>query len=223
MHLRRCVVSAVVAGVAAVTHSAAGAPLLAAVAAPAMPAEPGAGPAGALAPGVAVPNADVPSTPTTVLAPPSTITTAPAPRRATTTTAADRMAQVMAILDSAGWDWRRAGITVRLGDHPHDPGHWGIYDARAREVWVGRGAFAGPARLRYVVLHEAAHGWQYTSGRISTLYADLAVFGHPGGGPALEAGADCVARLWGATAQHYWNCPPAARTVMARRLAGDWS
>jgi hypothetical protein len=133
------------------------------------------------------------------------------------------MAQVMTILDSAGWDWRSAGITVRLGDHPHDPGHWGIYDSRTREVWVGRGAFAGAARLRYVVLHEAAHGWQYTSGRIATLSADLGVFGQPGVRSALEAGADCVARLWGATGQHYWNCPLAARKVMARRLAGDWS
>jgi hypothetical protein len=133
------------------------------------------------------------------------------------------MARVVAILDSAGGDWRGAGITVRLGDHPDDPGRWGIYDARTREVWVGRRAFAGPARLRYVVLHEAAHGWQYTSGHLSVLSADLAAFGHRGVRAALEAGADCVATLWGATTDHYWNCPAAARSVMARRLAGDWS
>jgi hypothetical protein len=149
---------------------------------------------------------------------------APAPRRvAAVAVRIDRVAQVVAILDSAGWDWRAAGVTVRLGDHPEDPGHWGVYDSRTREVWVGSGAFAGRALLRYVVLHEAAHGWQYTSGRFSTLYADMAPFGHAPGRPALEAGADCVASLWGATTSHYWKCPAAARSVMARRLAGDWS
>lgn len=165
--------------------------------------------------------------PTAVTAPPrkpvpTPSTTSPATRRAAAAVP-NRMAQVTAILDASGWDWRGAGVTVRLGDHPDVPGHWGVYDSRTREVWVGRGAFARPARLRYVVLHEAAHGWQYTSKRFSTLYADMALFGHASGRSALEAGADCVAALWGATTFHYWNCPASARSVTALRLAGDWS
>ena len=41
---------------------------------------------------------------------------------------------------------------------------------------------------------------------------------------ALEAGADCIAADWGASAAmgHYWTCPPDAQALMARRLAGQW-
>ena len=34
---------------------------------------------------------------------------------------------------------------------------------------------------------------------------------------AIEANADCIAALWGAGRGHYWDCPPDARALAARR------
>lgn len=90
-------------------------------------------------------------------------------------------------------------------------------------MWIGPSAFANPVRLRYVVLHELAHGWQYTRNRFPELIADYQPFGMSTPAEALEAGGDCIAALWGATDHHYWSCPAAAREQAARRLAGDWS
>ena len=135
---------------------------------------------------------------------------------------AGQTAAVAAIFDTTGWDWRRAGITIRIGYHPQACCHWGIYDRTTATVWVGPSAFATPARLRYVALHELAHGWQFHSGHPGTVSADMAPFGWHGT-DAYEAGADCVAAHWGAPTGHYWACPPAAQAVAARRLAGDWA
>jgi hypothetical protein len=56
------------------------------------------------------------------------------------------------------------------------------------------------------------------------LSADMAPWGHRGP-DGLEAGADCISAVWGAStkAAHYWSCPPAAAARVARRLAGDWT
>jgi hypothetical protein len=171
---------------------------------------------------------------TTTTAPPETTTTTTAPSPTTTTTAPpaprtaaaaepSRQAQIEAIADSSGWNWRAAGIRLVVGYYPADCCHWGVYESERRTVWIGPSAFAHPDRLRYVVLHELAHGWQYTRDRFPQLLADYQPFGMATYADALEAGGDCIAALWGASDHHYWVCPAAARQTAARRLAGDWS
>jgi hypothetical protein len=137
--------------------------------------------------------------------------------------APSRQAQIEAIADSSGWDWRAAGIRLNVGYYPADCCHWGVYESERRTVWVGPSAFANPTRLRYVVLHELAHGWQYTRDRFPELIGDYQPFGMSTPTEALEAGGDCIAAVWGATDHHYWVCPAAALKQAARRLAGDWS
>jgi hypothetical protein len=107
--------------------------------------------------------------------------------------------------------------------HPDDCCHWGVYDSRRRVLYIGPNAFKTEERLRYVVLHELAHSWQYQTGRFTELIADYKAFGISGTAAALEAGADCIARVWGAASDHYWRCPAAAAALAARRLAGDWN
>ncbi|HEV7534861.1 MAG TPA: hypothetical protein VGP90_04450, partial [Acidimicrobiia bacterium] len=125
--------------------------------------------------------------------------------------------------DSSGWDWRRVGATIHARFHPLGCCHWGFYDIRAASIWIGPSAFANPARLRYTVLHEVGHAWQFRSGRLDRLSADMAPWGHRGSA-ALEAGADCLSTVWGASPRsgHYWGCPQAAAGLVVRRLAGDW-
>lgn len=165
----------------------------------------------------------------TAAAPATTTTVAPVPATSTTTTApraadsiADPMAQVVSILDSSTMDWRSAGVSVQLAFHPDDCCHWGNYETATKTLWIGPTAFATPARLRYVVLHEVAHAWQVIGSKWTQLMNDMKPWGHSGAA-ALEYGADCVASLWGSTMSHYWSCPAAARALMQRRLAGDWA
>jgi hypothetical protein len=121
-------------------------------------------------------------------------------------------------LDSTGWRWREAGVKVRIGFHPGDCCHIGIYDFPNRTMWIGPTAFRTDRLLRYAALHELAHGWQSTSIDLQTIWSDMRRWGRTGI-PALEANADCIAALWGAGRGHYWNCPPDARALAARRLA----
>jgi len=145
----------------------------------------------------------------------------PAPRAAASTGPAAQ-AQVEGIADSTGWNWRAAGVRFKLSFYPADCCHWGVYEAATSIIWVGPTAFDDPGRLRYVVLHELAHGWQYRQNRFAQFISDYATWGFTTIGPALEAGADCLANVWGAAGGHYWSCPPAARALAARRLTGDW-
>ena len=188
--------------------------------------------------------------PTTTTAPPETTTTTTAPPETTTTTTAPpppppapatsgplprpapaapapssgpaAQARVEAIADSSGWDWRAAGVRFNLAFYPTECCHWGVYEAAKSTIWVGPTAFADPDRLRYVVLHELAHAWQYRQNRFAQFISDYTAWGFTTIGPALEAGADCLANVWGAGGGHYWNCPPAARALAARRFSGDW-
>jgi hypothetical protein len=181
-----------------------------------------------------------PETTTTTTAPPETTTTttapppppplpdtgplkpkAPAPRAAVSSGPAAQ-AQVEAIADSSGWDWRAAGVRFNLSFLPSDCCHWGVYEAAKSIIWVGPTAFEDPNRLRYVVLHELAHAWQYRQNRFAQFITDYTTWGFSTIGPALEAGADCLASVWGAAGGHYWSCPPAARALAARRFSGDW-
>ena len=146
------------------------------------------------------------------------------PARRSTQPPAARLHEAEAIADSSGWDWRRAGIAIRVGFHPEACCHWGVYDSGDSSLWIGPTAFANATRLRYTVLHELGHAWQWHSGRLESLAADMARWGHRGG-VRLEAGADCMSVVWGASrnAGRYWACPPGAAGLVARRLAGDWS
>jgi len=132
--------------------------------------------------------------------------------------------QAEAIADGSGWNWRGAGVVIHVAFHPQECCHWGVYDYRDSSLWIGPTAFASPTRLRYVVLHELGHAWQWHSGHLDKLAADMAPWGH-GGTDGLEAGADCISVVWGASpsAGHYWSCPSSAAALVARRLAGDWS
>jgi hypothetical protein len=166
-----------------------------------------------------------PETTTTTPPPPAPPVTAPEPKPAAaprpSSTGPEARARVEAIADSSGWDWRAAGVRFNLGFHPTGRS-WGVYERDTRIIWIGPTAFADATRLRYVVLHELAHGWQYSQNRFAQFITDYATWGFNTIGPALEAGADCVARLWGATGGHYWNCPADARGLALRRLGGDW-
>jgi hypothetical protein len=125
-------------------------------------------------------------------------------------------------MDATGFNWRAAGITLRLGFFPAECCHWGIYDDKTSTLYIGPTAFANTQRLEYVVRHELGHGWQYHSGHMQQLLQDLAPWGHTGR-DGIETGADCIASVWGATMWNYWSCPADAKALMARRLAGDWS
>jgi hypothetical protein len=169
--------------------------------------------------------------------PPSPLTTSTAAARSPTSTtvptttmtviarrsavASSRLKRAQAIADTSSFDWRAAGVTIRVGHHPAACCHWGVYDYGDNTVWIGSGAFASRARLRYVVFHEVAHAWQWASGKLSELAADMAPWGSRGFA-ALDHSADCVAAIWGARVSHYWSCPPAARHLVSRRLSGDW-
>jgi len=163
------------------------------------------------------------TTTTTVPPPPATPpTTAPKPP-SSPTSGPEAQARVEALADSSGWNWRAAGVRFNLAFHPTGR-NWGVYERDTKIIWIGPTAFADPNRLRYVVLHELGHGWQYSQNRFERFITDYATWGFNTIGPALEAGADCVAALWGAPGRgHYWSCPPAARALTQRRLGGDWS
>jgi hypothetical protein len=183
---------------------------------------------------------EAPETTTTTEPPPveTTVVTVPPPPPVTPTTASpaanppakprtaasgpEAQAQVEAIADSTGWNWRAGGVRFRMGFYPGDCCHWGVYEAATSIIWVGPTAFADPNRLRYVVLHELAHGWQYRQNRFAEIISDYSAWGFATIGPALEAGADCLANLWGAAGSHYWRCTGDAKALASRRLAGDW-
>jgi len=155
----------------------------------------------------------VPAAPT-----PQTPQTAPANLR----TGPEAQARVEAIADSTRWNWRAAGVRFAMGYYPRDCCHWGIYEAATSIIWIGAGAFADENRLRYVVLHELAHAWQYRQDRFREIISDYTPWGFGAIGPALEASADCMAVVWGALRGHYWNCPADAKALALRRLHGDW-
>ncbi len=173
-----------------------------------------------------------PTTTTTAAAAGTTSTTAPPATSSTTSTtgavrtadSADsgQLAQVEAIADSSGFDWRAAGVVIHIGYNPTDCCHWGIYDYRDNSLWIGPTAFASPTRLRYVVLHELGHAWQWASGHRDQLAADMAPWG-VSGEEALEYSADCIATVEGAQMDNYWACPAAAQAIVSRRLSGDWT
>jgi hypothetical protein len=168
----------------------------------------------------------VETTTTTTVPPPPTTgpprPKPPAPARSAASTGPAAQAQVEAIADSSGWNWRTAGVRINVGFYPADCCHWGVYESAKSIIWIGPTAFEDPNRLRYVVLHELAHAWQYRQNRFAQFISDYAAWGFNTIGPALEAGADCVANVWGAAGGHYWNCPADARALASRRLSGDW-
>ena len=163
----------------------------------------------------------VETTTTTAAPPPSTTTTAP-PKPKVASSGPEAMAQIEAIADTTGWNWRAAGVRFMAAYNQSACCHWGVYERDTGIVWIGPSAFGDQNRLRYVVLHELAHAWQYRQGKFAEIIADYSRWGFSTIGPALEAGADCLADVWGALRGHYWNCPADAQALAARRLGGDW-
>lgn len=51
-------------------------------------------------------------------------------------------------LDSSRWGWREARIKVRIGFHPGDCCHRGIFDFPNRTMWIGPSAFRTDRLLR---------------------------------------------------------------------------
>jgi hypothetical protein len=147
---------------------------------------------------------------------------APARPRASASTGPQAQALVEAIADSSGWNWRAAGVRFTIGFFPAECCHWGVYESARSVIWIGPTAFEDQNRLRYVVLHELAHAWQYRQNRFAQFITDYTAWGFTTIGPALEAGADCLANVWGAPGGHYWSCPADARALAARRFNGDW-
>ena len=119
------------------------------------------------------------------------------------------------------WIWGRSGCSSSRRSR-HYPGqrHLGTFHFPSRTMWIGRNAFRTERLLRYVVLHELAHGWQSLPTHLRSVRADMRRWGRSGM-PAIEAQADCIAALRGARPGHYWDCPADARALAARRLAGD--
>jgi hypothetical protein len=163
-------------------------------------------------------------TPTTAPRPRPPATPAPTAPPPTAPDPAAQLRQVQAIADTSGWDWRKVHVNFKIGFDPAACCHWGVYDpADHKTIWIGPTAFGDDTRLRYVVLHELGHAWQWHTHRLSKLEADMAPWGYSDL-DALEAGADCIATDWGADVHmgHYWTCPPDAQALMASRLAGQW-
>jgi hypothetical protein len=172
---------------------------------------------------VAPPQSTTTTPPATTAARPSVPSTTPSTARSAASGSPSQIQQAESIADESRWNWRGAGVVIHVRFHPEACCHWGIYDPRDNSLWIGPTAFANTTRLRYVVLHELGHAWQWNSGHLDQLAADMTPWGHSGN-DGLEAGADCISVVWGASAKagHYWTCPSNAAALVARRLAGDW-
>jgi hypothetical protein len=138
----------------------------------------------------------------------------PTPPAAPPTTPADQLHAALASLPPIA---SASGATVRIGDAPMAPGHWGVYEPTTNVVYAGHGAFADGRRLQYVVAHELAHAYYF---KVATDEQRAALDAATEGGPAVRGGtmeltADCIALIWGATTSHYWSCPQPYRSVVA--------
>lgn len=141
-----------------------------------------------------------------------------APRRAS---AVERLQRIEAIADATGFDWRAAGGELVVGCAPatiQARCTKGAYVPRERRMYVAPAAFATPALLEHVVLHELAHLWQFTTAPADLRAGVMAPFGLTGL-QALEAGADCLALHWGATFPGLYGCPEGAVQVVGELYA----
>ncbi|MDQ1568267.1 MAG: hypothetical protein QOF96_3147, partial [Actinomycetota bacterium] len=99
-------------------------------------------------------------------------TPAPAAARPPAPDAGTQQKQVESLADSSRWDWRKVHVQFRIGFAPGACCHWGVYDPNDHKtIWIGPTAFGDATRLRYVVLHELAHAWQWHSHRLKKLSA----------------------------------------------------
>jgi len=142
----------------------------------------------------------------------------PAPAATSPTEGNGRLAQIHAIANTVPFNWKGHGVTFHDGCEPgRGRCPWGSWVAPTKDIWIGPGAFQSQARLHYVVAHELAHAWQYANDPAARMN-DLEDWGKSGV-DGLEAAADCIAKLWGATMSHYWDCPSDARAHMQGVLA----
>jgi len=147
----------------------------------------------------------------------------------------DRLSAIKDIADSIGYDWRSAGGVIHYGCPPgsrcycsETSCHYGsVFGAEGRkrvDVWIFEHAFVSESRLRYVVLHEIAHVWQVQMRGWEGRYGDFERW-LPRGVDPMEATADCLAKVWGASPPRYayWDCPAPAEEYMRMLYEGSVS
>jgi hypothetical protein len=143
----------------------------------------------------------------------------PTPTSPTPSTEPTRQQQIETIADRLPFNWRAAGVTLKAECAPNRSHcRWGLYVVSSNTIWVGTDAFANSSRLFYVVAHELAHAWQFSNDPHARMN-DLVDWGHTGV-DGLEAAADCLSQAWGATTNHYWNCPADAQRHMVTVFNG---
>lgn len=140
-----------------------------------------------------------------------------------------QMIEIADLIPAESFNWRTLGPPIQmLAAFAPAPEccHWGTYDFRTHTLWIGPTAFASTAILRYVILHELGHAWQYSlpTNRLDRLRQDFQGLTSI---PPLEASADCLAKVWAidasqpATAPHgaYWDCPAPALQLTRQELS----
>lgn len=151
----------------------------------------------------------------------TSLPTVPAHAAPRAVSAAERQQRIEAIADATGFDWRAAGGELVVGCAPSTVQARctkGAYVTRERRMYIAPAAFATPALLEHVVLHELAHLWQFTTAPARLRAGVMAPFGLSGL-QALESGADCLALHWGATFPGLYGCPDGAVTVVGELYA----
>jgi hypothetical protein len=169
----------------------------------------------------ATPATSTSSTPTT-----TTTVAAPVPAPAPAPVFATGNAQLDALLPTLPAVLFEGGATVHYGYNPLDTCcHAGGYNPTPNDVWIGQSAFATPARLRYVVVHELAHSLHLQTDRGSALTTAVSNAPVVRAGPwdASEKVADCVAWVLApvetaASGITYWACPELWRSQVGAAL-----
>ncbi len=159
--------------------------------------------------------------------PSTTTTTAPPAQVLAAVAYATGNAQLDALLPTLPRLLSEGGATVHYGYNPLDTCcHAGGYNPAPNDVWIGQTAFASPARLTYVTVHELAHSVHIKTVRAAALTAAVA------GAPVVRAGsawddsekvADCVAWVLypaetAAGGITYWGCPEPWRSQVRAAL-----
>ena len=138
----------------------------------------------------------------------------------------DRLSIIEEIANSTEYDWASAGAVLNYGCPPgrrcsctEFGCEYGLVTGavgRNRiDVWIYESAFSSRSQLKYTVLHEIAHVWQVQIRGWDGGWGDFNRW-LPRGVDPMEATADCLAKVWGASPVRYsyWNCPSGAEDYM---------
>lgn len=133
-------------------------------------------------------------------------------------------ARIITMLDHVvPFAWRRYVSELVVGCRPVGelacPG--GVVDRRDRITISPAARGWTEAELAYVLRHELAHVWQFATGDLAARRRDLDGVAGLGDVDRLEAGAECLAALWGSPSDGagYLDCPAAGVRRMARRFS----